>query len=49
MILSASKKKTVETTLTDLKITGVTTPYINVANRDMLEIYQFNLGLGFPF
>jgi len=49
LVLSASKKNTVETTLGDLKITGALTPYINVVNKDMLEIYQFNLGLGFPF
>lgn len=49
LVLSASKKKTVETTLGDLKITGALTPYIDVVNRDMLEVYQFNLGLGFPF
>jgi hypothetical protein len=49
LVFSASKKKTVETTLGDLKVTGAITPYINVVNRDMLEIYQFNLGLGFPF
>lgn len=49
MVLAASKKRTVESTLGDLKISGAVTPYINVANRDMMEIYQFNLGLGYPF
>jgi hypothetical protein len=49
MVISASKKRTVESNIGDLKISGAVTPYISVNNRDMLEIYQFNLGLGYPF
>ncbi|MBI4894735.1 MAG: hypothetical protein HY833_03295 [Candidatus Aenigmarchaeota archaeon] len=49
MVLAASKKRTIETTLGDLRISGAVTPYVSVVNRDMMEIYQFNLGLGYPF
>jgi len=49
MVLAASKKRTVEPTIGDLRISGAVTPYISVVNRDMMEIYQFNLGLGYPF
>jgi len=49
MVLAASKKRTVESNIGDLKISGAVTPYISVVNRDMMEIYQFNLGLGYPF
>jgi len=48
MLLAASSKRSNAPTIGDIQ-TGFLTPYINVVNRDMLEIYQFNLGLGFPF
>lgn len=48
MLLSASNKKSREPAVGNLQI-GFLTPYINVINRDMFEVYQFNLGLGFPF
>ncbi len=48
MLLSASNKKSREPVVGSLQI-GFLTPYINVVSRDMFEVYQFNLGLGFPF
>lgn len=34
--------------LTNLRI-GYELPYLNVAGRDMYEVYTFNLGFGYPF
>lgn len=48
MLMSASSKKTREPLIGSLQF-GFQIPYINVASRDMFEVYQFNLGLGFPF
>lgn len=48
LILAASNKESRNPFVGEFQI-GFLTPYINVVNRDMFEVYQFNLGLGFPF
>lgn len=48
LLLAASSKKNNQPTVGSLQV-GFLTPYINIVNRDMFEVYQFNLGLGFPF
>lgn len=48
MLMAASNKKTNDVSVIGPQA-GFSIPYIHVANRDMTEIYQFNLGLGFPF
>lgn len=48
VILSTANKKSKELTFGNVKI-GFLTSYINTASRDMFEVYQFDLGLGFPF
>lgn len=48
VILSAANKNSKASPLGDIKGGSVTT-YIDVANRDMFEVYRFNLGIGFPF
>jgi hypothetical protein len=48
VILAVSNKNSKVSPLGDLR-TGSVTTYINAVNRDMFEVYRFNLGLGFPF
>lgn len=48
LLLWSSNKKSKELILGELKL-GFLTSYINTVNKDMFEIYQFNLGLGYPF
>ncbi len=48
MLMAASGKRSDAVTVIGSQ-TGFSIPYINVANQDMMEIYQFNMGLGFPF
>ncbi len=48
LVFSTANKKSKELMIGNVKL-GFLTPYINSANTDMFEIYQFNLGLGFPF
>jgi len=50
LLLAASKKEfyVLSPEIAKLKI-GYITSYINVENKNMFEIYQFRLGLGYPF
>lgn len=48
LILSAANRQTKELTLGNVRL-GFLTSYINTVNKDIFEVYQFNLGLGFPF
>lgn len=48
MLMASSSKRSNDVSVIGSQ-TGFSIPYIHVANRDMMEIYQFNLGLGFPF
>lgn len=48
MISAASNKESRNPFVGEFQI-GFLTPYVNVVNIDMFEVYQFNLGLGFPF
>lgn len=48
LLLAASNKKDNSPPLSSIQI-GYLTPYVNVVDRDMFEVYQFNLGLGYPF
>lgn len=47
LILWASNKDQ-KSDLSEVDV-GYLTSYINMKNRDMLEIYKFSLGLGYPF
>lgn len=46
LLLSMSNK---ETKAVKPVKTGYVNSYVNVENKDMFEVYRFNLGLGFPF
>jgi hypothetical protein len=46
ILWSSNKKYTSE--VSDIRM-GYLTSYVNIKNRDMLEIYKFSLGLGHPF
>jgi hypothetical protein len=48
LLLFASKKRASELTITPVK-RGYEISYINVANKDMFDVYLFSLGLGYPF
>jgi hypothetical protein len=48
LIFSSANRKTSELNLGAFRF-GFLTTYLNVAGRDMLEIYEFRLGLGLPF
>ena len=47
-IFAATNKEN-DSFLTASTSIGFVTPFINVMNRDVFEVYQFNLGLAFPF
>ncbi|MDI6798695.1 MAG: hypothetical protein QMD12_01705, partial [Candidatus Aenigmarchaeota archaeon] len=47
LLLWASNKRAVE--IPQALRTVHLIPYINVYNRDMFEVYRFNLGLGYPY
>lgn len=48
LFLWASNKRAVSTISPELR-RGFKTSYVNVVNKDMFEVYKFNLGLGYPF
>lgn len=48
LLLWASNKKAMGILLPEIKV-GFKTSYINTVNKDMFEVYKFNLGLGYPF
>jgi len=48
IILAASNKRP-SSSSTPAMSTGFMTPYINVKNTDMYEVYEFDLGLGYPY
>jgi hypothetical protein len=48
LILEASNKRNLEFPYSNLRI-GYLTPYLNVINKDMFEVYKFSLGLGYPY
>jgi hypothetical protein len=48
LILTASNKRNLEFPYSNLRI-GYLTPYLNVINKDMFEVYKFSLGLGYPY
>jgi hypothetical protein len=48
LLLWGSNKISKES-LTGVLKAGYITPYINIGNRDMFEVYRINLGLGFPY
>jgi arabinogalactan endo-1,4-beta-galactosidase len=48
LILTASNKRNLEFPYFNLRI-GYLTPYLNVINKDMFEVYKFSLGLGYPY
>jgi hypothetical protein len=48
LLLAASNKRALQMPYPGLRI-GYLTPYINVKNKDMFEVYKFNLGLGYPY
>lgn len=48
LILWTSNKERTGVLFPNLKI-GYITPYVNVNNTDMFEVYNLNLGLGFPY
>jgi hypothetical protein len=47
LILWASNKRSI-TIFGELKL-GFLTSYVNVVNRDMFEVYEFGLGIGYPY
>jgi len=48
LLLWASNKRTEATIPENLKI-GYITSYINVENKDMFEVYEFDFGIGYPY
>ncbi|MEM5801880.1 MAG: hypothetical protein QXQ18_00635 [Candidatus Aenigmatarchaeota archaeon] len=48
LLLWASSKIYKQPLIGNVK-TGYITPYINIVNKDILEVYRINLGLGFPY
>ena len=48
LFLWASNKRSVSTISPELR-RGFKTSYVNTVNKDMFEVYKFNLGLGYPF
>jgi len=48
LLLWASNKRAMGILLPEIKV-GFKTSYVNTVNKDMFEIYKFNLGLGYPF
>jgi len=48
IILAASSKKPSASSIPSMSV-GFMTPYINVKNADMYEVYRFDLGLGYPY
>lgn len=48
LVLWATNKVSKQPIIGKVK-SGYVTPYINSVNKDMLEVYRFNLGLGFPY
>lgn len=48
MIFAASNKQSRDPFVGNFQV-GFSTPYVNIVSQDMFEVYQFNLGLGFPF
>lgn len=48
IILATSNKKPSSSSIPSMSI-GFMTPYINVKNLDMYEVYKFDLGLGYPY
>jgi len=48
LLLWTSNKRAVGVLAPELKL-GFKTSYVNSVNKDMFEVYKFNLGLGYPF
>jgi len=48
LLLWASNKKAIGILLPEIRV-GYKTSYVNTVNKDMFEVYKFNLGLGYPF
>jgi len=48
LLLWTSNKRAVSVLAPELKL-GFKTSYVNSVNKDMFEVYKFNLGLGYPF
>jgi len=48
IILAASNKRPSTPSIPSVSI-GYMTPYINIKNADMYEVYKFDLGLGYPY
>jgi len=48
ILLATSNKRPSTSSIPSVSI-GYMTPYINVKNADMYEVYKFDLGLGYPY
>ncbi len=48
LIFSSANKQTAELTVGNIQ-SGFITNYLSIVNYDMLEVYEFSLGLGYPF